>query len=53
MDITKRILDVAGLADDQVNIRIGLVDHQAMSPVDQISRCPWQTRAYQALIDFL
>ncbi len=53
MDMAKRILNAMGLANDQVNIRIGLVDHQAMSRADQVSRCPWQTRAYQALIDFL
>lgn len=52
-DLINRILQAGQLAHDSVRIRVGLVDRQAMSKSERHSRLPWQTRAYQALIDFL
>lgn len=40
-------------ASDAPKMRVGIVDHLALSPKDQHGRLPWQTRAYQALVDFL
>ena len=38
---------------DHIKIRVGLVDHLALSDLDRHNRLSWQTRAYQALVDFL
>ena len=53
MDITNRILDVIGSPTAGFTVRIGLVNQQAIPMADPQSRWPWQSRAYQALIDFL
>jgi acetyl-CoA synthetase len=52
-DITDRILTTIDTSRWPISVRVGLVDHQALSSVDRTSRCPWQTRAYQALIEFM
>ena len=52
-DIVNRILVSTGLVDNDLKIRVGLVDRQAMAADDKLGRSPWHTRAYQALIDFL
>lgn len=52
-DITNRILESARLDAHDIKIRVGLVDRQALAVADQSVRSPWQTRAFQSLIDFL
>ena len=51
--ITHAVADAVAGTLDSVRVRIGLVDHLALSDTDRQSRLPWQTRAYSALVDFL
>lgn len=52
-DIIDRILLAGQLTQDSVKVRVGLVNRKAMSQTDLASRPPWNTRAYQAFINFL
>jgi len=51
--ITQAVASLVPSAADNVRVRVGLVDHLALSETDRQSRLPWQTRAYSALVDFL
>jgi len=51
--ITQAVANLVPTTAESVRVRVGLVDHLALSDADRQSRLPWQTRAYSALVDFL
>lgn len=55
--LVEQVVDVMAQAvpgaGQTLRVRVGIVDHLALPPKDRQIRLPWQTRAYQALVDFL
>lgn len=51
--VVQAISQTVPQAGDTLKVRVGIVDYLALPAKDRHSRLPWQTRAYQALVDFL
>ncbi len=51
--VSQAIAQVIDGAGQTIKVRVGVVDHLALPDKDRHQRLPWQTRAYQALVDFL